>query len=143
MQVRHRIAIARIRLRLNREHGGIQVFPIGQFALVERQIGTGFDLAPVEARRGADDVEARMADQQVRFERFVGIVQLVDDLDMGRPLELGDRVIADIVRPIVDVEHLLLAPRLRLCWRSAAAAYQERAQQARRDDRSRHAPIRN
>ena len=45
MQIRDGVAIARIGLRLNREHGRIEVLPVRQLALVERQVGARLDLA--------------------------------------------------------------------------------------------------
>jgi hypothetical protein len=35
---------------------------------------------------------------------------LVDDLDVGLTLELGDGLVADVVGPVIDIQDLLFGP---------------------------------
>ena len=58
-----------------------------------------------------------MAGHQVRLQGFVGVVELIDDLDVSGALEFGDRVVTDVIRPVVDVEHLLLVRGRRVLCR--------------------------
>ena len=63
-----------------------------------------------------DDVVARAPGRQLREELVVGAVVVVGDLDPGLLLEVRDRVVGDVVGPVVEVERLglgLLASRAR------------------------------
>src|SRR5690606_10788011 len=58
-----------------------------------------------EGRGGRiDDVVARLAGAQLGVERLVGIVHRIVDLDAGRLGEIVDRVLGDVVGPVVDVD---------------------------------------
>jgi len=98
-----------------RDEARIEVLEIRQFRLVEREIGSGGDLARhVRARRGHHDIVAGTTRQQLGFEHLVAVVDIVGDADPGFLLEIGDRVGSDVVRPVVDVEPCFLgagAPR--------------------------------
>jgi len=48
---------------------------------------------------------------------LIGVVEFVDDLDVGPVLELGDGLVADVVGPVIDIQDLLFA-----CRRCAPAA---------------------
>jgi len=51
---------------------------------------------------------------------LIGVVELVDDLDVGLALELGNGVVADVVGPIIDVQDLLFGPGRRSAVPAAA-----------------------
>src|ERR1019366_8858866 len=53
-----------------------------------------------------DDVVAGVAGDQFGLKDLVGVVVVVVDLDAGLFLEVLDRVVGDVVGPVVDVEHL-------------------------------------
>ena len=64
-------------------------------------------LAFKEEARRHDDVVAGAAGQKLGFDQFVAVEDVVVDLDAGLGLELGDRVLGDVVGPVVDVEDRL------------------------------------
>ena len=66
---------------------------------------SGLDLAFEEIGARHDNVVAGAAGQKLGFEDLVGIEDVVIDLDTSLCLEIGDRILGDIVRPIVDVEN--------------------------------------
>ncbi len=49
MEIRHRIAIAGIGLRLNGQYGRVEILPVGELRSVERQVGARLNLAAVKA----------------------------------------------------------------------------------------------
>ena len=100
--------VARIVGGLDREDARIQVLPKLELGFVERLIDTGANLAAEKVRRCADDIVTGLARQQSGIHGLVGVVNVVDDLDAGALLEFVDRVAADEVGPIVDVEPFLL-----------------------------------
>ena len=57
------------------------------------------------------DVVARAAGQQLGLEDLVGVEHVVDDLDAGLLGELLDDRRIDVVRPVVDVDDLVLGLR--------------------------------
>ena len=58
--------------------------------------------------RRHDDVIAAAAGQQLGLQDFVGIEDVVDDLDAGFLGEIGNDRLVDVVRPVVDVDDTLL-----------------------------------
>jgi hypothetical protein len=56
---------------------------------------------------------------------MVGVVDFVDDLDVGPALELGDGVVADVIGPVIDIQYALFRGRRR-GMPSAAGARAER-----------------
>ena len=100
--------IVRIELRRGLHDALVHVLQVRELGLVEKPEDAGLDLLAEEAAGGHDDVIAGMAGEKLGLQRLVGIVDVVIDLDAGLLLEGLDRVLADIVRPVVDVEDLLL-----------------------------------
>jgi hypothetical protein len=88
------------------EHG-IEVLQIRQLALVQLQVDAGLDLAGEEGGGGNHDVIAALPREHLRFQGLVAVEGVVVHLDAVFLLEIGDRVRADIIGPVVDVEDLL------------------------------------
>jgi hypothetical protein len=84
----------------------VEVAPVGELGPVELLEQAGLDLHLGEVRAGHDDVVARLARHQLAVQDLVGVVVVVVDLDAGLLLEILQRVVGDVVRPVVDVEHL-------------------------------------
>jgi hypothetical protein len=61
-----------------------------------------------EVGGGHHDVVAGPAGHHLGVEDLVGVEEVVPDLDAGLLLEVLDGVVGDVVRPVVDVEDLLL-----------------------------------
>ncbi len=80
----------------------------GSCALVQLLEHAGLDLALQERGRRHHHVEAGVAGQQAGLEHVVGVEDVVGDLDAGLLFEVLDGVFGDVVRPVVDVEDLLL-----------------------------------
>jgi len=108
MHVGNRIAVARIVGGLDLQDPRVEVLPVRQQAAVERLVDPGADLAAEEVRRGEHDVIAAAARHQPGLHRFLGIVEVVDDLDAGALFEIGDGVAADEIGPVVDEQAPLL-----------------------------------
>ena len=95
-------------LRQLRLHRRVEVLQVRQLGLVElaQQAAVDLQLGPV--RRGHDDVVAGLAGHQLGVHDLVVVEVVVADLDAGLLLEVLDRVVGDVVGPVVDVEDLLL-----------------------------------
>src|SRR5690606_38965646 len=79
--------------------------------LVERHVEAGGDLPLRErAGRGEDHVVPGATGGQLRLQRLVLRVHVVVDVDADGPLEAVDRVLGDVVRPVVDVHDLAAVP---------------------------------
>ena len=85
----------------------IQVFQVGQFALVEFHQQAAVDLHLGEMRSGHDDVVAAAAGNQLGVQHLVAVEIVVADLDARFLLEVLHRVGCDVVGPVIDVEHLV------------------------------------
>ncbi len=100
--------VARIGLRDPLHQLRVEVLPVRDLRLVELLEDAGLDLARQEVGGGHDEVVARVAGEQLGLQDVVAVVDIVDDLDAGLLGEaLQDRRV-DIVRPVVDLDHLLL-----------------------------------
>jgi hypothetical protein len=80
-----------------------------QLRLVELLEHPGLELTLEKIGRRHHDVIARLAGQELGFQRVVGIEGIVSDLDAGFPGEGFDHRRLDVVRPVVDVERARLA----------------------------------
>ena len=86
-----------------------EVFPVRQEGAVELAIDARFHLAGDKGRnRGKDNVVPGPAGHQLGFENLVGIVNVVIDLDAGLGGKAGQRILGDIVGPVIDVEGFFL-----------------------------------
>ncbi len=103
--VGNRIAVAGVRRGDHGEDVRVQVLPVGELVAVERLIDAGLDLPREIIGRGGHHVVAGIAGEQLRLELLVRIVGVVDDPDAGLSLEVSDRVLADVVGPVVDIQH--------------------------------------
>jgi hypothetical protein len=91
------VLVAGVGGRGERHEARIEVLPVGQLCLVEREIGPGRDLPRHErARRGNHDVKAGMAGEQLGFEHLVAVIDIVGNGDPGFLREIGDRVGSDV-----------------------------------------------
>ena len=61
---------------------------------------------------GDDEIVSRLTLKHLGFENFIGIKGIVDDFNAGFGGEVGKQLGVDIVRPIVEVQHLRLVRRL-------------------------------
>ena len=100
---------------------------LGSFDLSSGRKMPAGDLALEEEARRHDDVIARAAGEELRLDHLVAVEDVVIDLDAGLRLELGDRVLGDVVGPVVDVEDLLFLREDERCWSAAARRARGRA----------------
>jgi hypothetical protein len=106
--VRHGVLVVRVVGPRPLQNLLIEVLPVRQLGLVQLLVDARFDLAGQEIAAGHDHVIARVAGQQLGLQAFVGIIDVVGNLDAGLFLEFGYRVVGDVVRPVIDVQGLLL-----------------------------------
>ncbi|MNT30330.1 hypothetical protein D3C72_1661190 [compost metagenome] len=93
------------------QHLRVQVAPAGQAALVQRLEHPG-----LEQRRHQGGVEhhqviAGAAWQQLALHRLVGVEGVVDHLDAGGFLEVGEGAFAHVVRPVVQAQGIAVVRR--------------------------------
>ncbi|MNO87010.1 hypothetical protein D3C76_784250 [compost metagenome] len=91
------------------EQVGVEVLPVRQLGPVQLLVHTRLDLLGQEIVRRHDDVITRLACQQLGFQGFVAVEDVVLDLDPRLLLELGDGVRSDVVRPVIDVQHFVFS----------------------------------
>ena len=102
----HRVLVTRVVQTDDLHHLGIEVLPIRQLGLVELAEHTGLDLALEERGRRHNEVIAGAASEELAFQHLVVVEHVVLDLDARALLEVRERVLCDVVRPVVDVQHL-------------------------------------
>src|SRR5690606_32651745 len=107
--VRHAVLVVRVLPGNPHHHRRVQVGQVRDLALVQRQEHAGLDLPAEEVQRRHHDVVTAVAGQQLGLDHLVTVEHVVGDLDAGRLLEVGDGVLGDVVRVVVDVEDLGLA----------------------------------
>ena len=83
-----------------------EMLAVGQFAVVEGLEGAGLDLALQELAGRHYDIVAGAAGEQFGLENFVGVEDIVDQVDAGLLLEFGEQLLVDVVGPVVDA-HLI------------------------------------
>ena len=88
------------------EQALVEVAPVAELAAVELLQQTAFDLGLGKVRARHHDVVAGFARHQLGVQDFVVVIGVVAHLDAGFLFEILDRVFGDVVRPVVDVEHL-------------------------------------
>ncbi len=86
----------------------VEVGEVRQLRLVELPEYARLDLALEEVGARHHDVVARVAGEQLGLEHLVAVEHVVADLDPGLLLEVLDHGRVDVVRPVVDVEDLVL-----------------------------------
>ena len=106
-QVVHRVLVARVVQRDALGDLGVQVLQVGELRPVELLEHAGLDLPLEEGGRWHDDVVARAPGEQLGFQHFVGVEDVVLDRDAGLFREVIDDRRVDVIRPVVDVEDLL------------------------------------
>jgi len=84
----------------------IHVADVLQHRLVELLEHAGLDLTFHELRRWHDQVVTRVARQQLGLDHFIRIEDVVIDLDAVLGLEIPDRIRVNVIRPVIDIEHL-------------------------------------
>ena len=84
---------------------------VRQLRLVELLEHACLDLARQEVGGRHDDVVAAAAGEQLGLQDFVGIEDVVDDLDAGFLGEILDDRLVDVIRPVVDVDDAILCTR--------------------------------
>ncbi len=77
---------------------------VAELCQVEILIGARLAAARQKIARRHDDVIARGAGQHLGLENLVRVVHVIGDLDAGLRLEIGDGVLGDIVRPVIDIQ---------------------------------------
>ena len=85
--VREGVLVARVADRHRLEQVGVEVLPVRQLGLVQFLVDAGLDLLGQEVVRRHDDVVARFAGQQLGFEGFVAVENVVDHFDARSRLQ--------------------------------------------------------
>ena len=85
---------------------GIEVFQVGQQRFVEFAQQAAVHLQPSPVRRRHHNVVTGLASHQLGVQDLVVVKGVIADLDAGFLLEILDGVSRDVVRPVVNVEHL-------------------------------------
>ena len=98
--------IARVELGQLIQQTFVQIAPVAEFAAVEFLQQAALDLGFGKVRTRHHDVVAGFARHQLGVQDLVVVVGVVAHLDAGFFLKILDRVLGNVVRPVVDVEHL-------------------------------------
>lgn len=101
------MAIVRIFLLQQRHGGRIQIYQIGQLALVQLLEDSGLQLSPEKVGAGHHQIEAGIAREQLGLQQLVAVEHIVDHLYAGLLFEVGYGVLGDIVAPVIDMQDLL------------------------------------
>lgn len=107
-QVDHRMTVARVVFRQPFHLCRIEVFQVGDFASVERLQQFRLDLAGSVILGRHHDVVTGFSGQQLRFQGVVGIIDIISHPDSGFGLEVLQHVRIDVIRPVIDIDHLAL-----------------------------------
>ena len=106
--VREGVLVVRVADRYGLEQGFVQVVVVGQLGLVQLLVDTGLDLLGEEAVRRHDDVVAGLACQQLGFQGFVAVKNVVHHFDARLFFKVGDGVRCNVVGPVVNVQHFIV-----------------------------------
>ncbi|MNI68023.1 hypothetical protein D3C73_1236890 [compost metagenome] len=87
----------------------VEVLPVRQLGAVELFVDPRLDLLGQEVVGRHDHVIAGLARQQLGFQGFVAVEDVVLDLDACLFFELRDGVRSDVIGPVVDVQHLVFS----------------------------------
>src|SRR5690606_23743066 len=85
--------------------GRVEVDQVGQLALVQLKVGAGTNLLGQVVVGGHHHVVATLAGGQLAVEGIVGIKYVVNDLDAGFLLEIGQGVRSNVIGPVIDFDH--------------------------------------
>ena len=110
------VLVARVDLGQLFQQRRIEVLPVGKLGAVQGLEKAGLDLRLREMCTGHDDVVAGLAGDQLGMQDLVVVVVVIDHLDAGFLLEILERVLGNVVRPVVDVQHLRLGLGRRRRW---------------------------
>ncbi|MNZ42204.1 hypothetical protein D3C78_597750 [compost metagenome] len=83
------------------------MLPVRQLAAVQRLEHPGFDLLGQEHVGRHHHVVAGVAGQQLGFQGFVGVEDVVDEFDLAVFLEVHQGLRGDVVEPVVDPQSAL------------------------------------
>ena len=89
-------------------HIRVQVGQIGQLGLVQLAQQTPVHLQTGKRGRGNHDVIPGLARHQLGVNNFIVVVGVVADLDACLFFKISDRIVCNVVRPVVDVEDFFL-----------------------------------
>ena len=89
-------------------NGRPDIVQIGQFGLIERLEHASLNLARQEIGRWHDNVVTALPSQKTCFKHFVGIENIVSDVDARLVFELFDDAFIDVIRPVEDAQFLRL-----------------------------------
>ena len=87
---------------------GVELAPVGDLRPVERLEDAGLDLAAEEVVRRHDQIVAGATGEQLGLEDLVAVEDVVDHPDAGLGGEVFEHLRIDVVRPVVDLDHLVL-----------------------------------
>ncbi|MNQ78022.1 hypothetical protein D3C85_929230 [compost metagenome] len=102
-QIRHGVQVARIVLLQTLEQYRVEVRVVRQLRLVELLERAGLDLLAEEVVGRHDHVVTGTPGQQLAFQGFVGIENVINRFDPGLFLEVGQGGLADVVRPVINM----------------------------------------
>jgi len=109
--VGNRVLVARIARVQRLEQALVEVFPVRQLGFVQLLEHSGLDLLGEERVGRHHHVVAGATGEQLGFQHFVAVEDVVDDLDAGFLGEVLQGVFGDVVGPVVDVQYLFLGLR--------------------------------
>ena len=116
----HGVGAARIGRKVLEDRRDIA--PVGQVLLVEGDDHVGGDQHRDDVAGGDDDVVAGRSRLELRDHLLVALVGVVGHLHAELLLEVGDRVLRDVVRPVVDVQLLLDRAEVASAWAAPSPA---------------------
>ena len=103
------MCIVRVRRLQRFEDGRVEISIVSKFRLVQFLVQAGLDLAFRERLcSGKDNVIAASAGEQLGLHDFVGVINVVGNLDAGGGLKVFQGIRCYIVRPVVDVYNLVI-----------------------------------
>ncbi|MNS79101.1 hypothetical protein D3C72_1127420 [compost metagenome] len=103
-KVRHRVLVARIVFLQQRQQFRIEILEIRQLFAIQFEERASLHLTGEEVVGRHHHVIPGAPGEQFAFQGFVGIEDVVDHLDPGLGLEVGEGGFADVVGPVVDAD---------------------------------------
>jgi hypothetical protein len=103
-QVRHRVRVARVVFLQQLEQFRVEVLEVRQLLAVQLEERAGLHLAGEEVVGRHHHVIPGAPGEQFALQGFVGVEHVVDHLDPGLGLEVGQGGLADVVGPVVDAD---------------------------------------
>lgn len=105
--------VARVTHRYRLEQRLVEVLPVRQLGLVQVLVDTGLDLLGQEVVGRHYHVVTGLAGEQLGFQGFIAVENVIDNLDTRLGFKLLDGVWSNVVGPVVYVQHFIV----RLCCR--------------------------